>query len=209
MSSEKRKTNYRFLAKILVPVVFIAAGVAGWSYFKSSAPAIKRKPPTARAAAVETLTVRRGDVRAQISAMGVAKPSRTLILRSRVSGEVRRVSPRLVPGGRFRKGEEIVSIDPADYRADVKKARSALERARADLMMEEGSQRVAREELRILSETGLAEIRETDLILREPQLKKASAAVAAAEAAVGLAIIIAVFRKMRNIDLDKASLLRS
>jgi NADH-quinone oxidoreductase subunit K len=34
-------------------------------------------------------------------------------------------------------------------------------------------------------------------------------AVAAAEAAVGLAIIIAVFRKMRNIDLDKASLLRS
>ncbi len=34
-------------------------------------------------------------------------------------------------------------------------------------------------------------------------------AVAAAEAAVGLAIIIAVFRRMRNIDLDKASLLRS
>ncbi|MBC8365979.1 NADH-quinone oxidoreductase subunit NuoK [bacterium] len=34
-------------------------------------------------------------------------------------------------------------------------------------------------------------------------------AVAAAEAAVGLAIIIAVFRKLRSIDLDKASLLRS
>ena len=34
-------------------------------------------------------------------------------------------------------------------------------------------------------------------------------AVAAAEAAVGLAIIIAVFRRMRNIDLDKASLRRS
>jgi NADH-quinone oxidoreductase subunit K len=34
-------------------------------------------------------------------------------------------------------------------------------------------------------------------------------AVAAAEAAVGLAIIIAVFRRMRTIDLDKTSLLRS
>jgi len=34
-------------------------------------------------------------------------------------------------------------------------------------------------------------------------------AVAAAEAAVGLAIIIAVFRRLRSIDLDKASLLRS
>ena len=34
-------------------------------------------------------------------------------------------------------------------------------------------------------------------------------AVAAAEAAVGLAIIIAVFRRLRSIDLDKATLLRS
>ena len=34
-------------------------------------------------------------------------------------------------------------------------------------------------------------------------------AVAAAEAAVGLAIIIAVYRRLRSIDLDKASLMRS
>lgn len=34
-------------------------------------------------------------------------------------------------------------------------------------------------------------------------------AVAAAEAAVGLAIIIALFRQKRDLDLDKASLMRS
>ena len=34
-------------------------------------------------------------------------------------------------------------------------------------------------------------------------------AVAAAEAAVGLAIIIAVYRRLRSVDLDKASLMRS
>ena len=34
-------------------------------------------------------------------------------------------------------------------------------------------------------------------------------AVAAAEAAIGLGIIIAMFRRTRNIDLDEASLLRS
>ncbi|VEN75389.1 RND family efflux transporter, MFP subunit [Candidatus Desulfarcum epimagneticum] len=182
MSAAKEKNTGGILAKILVPAVLIAAGAAGWFYFKHSAPEIKRKPPTPRVAAVEAITAMRGDVRARVSALGVAKPARTVILRSRVSGEVRRVSPRLVPGGRFQKGEEIASIDPADYRADLKKAQSALERARADLMIEQGSRRVAEEELKILSETGAAEIVETDLILREPQLKKARAVVASAEA---------------------------
>jgi len=34
-------------------------------------------------------------------------------------------------------------------------------------------------------------------------------AVAAAEAAVGLAIIIAVYRRLRSVDLDQATLMRS
>jgi RND family efflux transporter MFP subunit len=87
-----------------------------------------------------------------------------------------------VPGGRIPKGAEILRLDPADYEVALAKARSALEEVRADQRIEQGSQTIAREELRLLSESAGDTVLPTDLALRKPQLQQAQAAVASAEA---------------------------
>jgi RND family efflux transporter MFP subunit len=76
----------------------------------------------------------------------------------------------------------ILKIDPSDYQIEVQKAESALARAQADLAIEQGSQAIAREELRLLSATSKEVIAMTDLALRKPQLDQAKAAVSSAEA---------------------------
>ena len=54
----------------------------------------------------------------------------------------------------------------------IEKALSSLEKAEADLALEEGSQAIAREELQLLTGNILGiSLPETDLLLRKPQLK--------------------------------------
>ena len=181
MDETKKKPGYKRAIKLLAPILFIALGTASFVYFKSFAPKVKRKSPEVRTPGVDVIRLELRDVQAKISVMGVVKPSRMVSIRSRVSGEVIKMSDRLTPGGYIEKGAEMVRLDSSDYQADEKKAESALEKARADLMIEEGNQRIAREEWRILSENGAPQIDETGLITREPQWRKARAAVASAE----------------------------
>jgi len=181
MSETKKKSGRNAVIKLLAPALFIAVGAAALVYFKSSAPTLERKALEVSIAAVDVIHLKSQDVQAKMSVMGVVKPSRMVSIRSRVTGEVIKISDQLTPGGYIEKGAEMVRLDSSDYQADEKKAEGALEKARADLMIEEGSQRIAREELRILSENGAPQMDETGLITREPQLKKARATVASAE----------------------------
>ena len=182
MSETKKKSGRNAVIKLLAPALFIAVGAAALVYFKSSAPTLERKALEVSIAAVDVIHLKSQDVQAKMSVMGVVKPSRMVTMKSMVGGEVIKVSDQLSPGGRIAKGAEMARLDSSDYQADEKKAQSVLEKARADLMIEEGSQRIAREELRILSENGAPQTDETGLITRGPQLRKAKAVVASAEA---------------------------
>jgi len=182
--SEDRKKGFFFskLTKILVPLMLIAAGGAAWAYFKATAPMIERTQPQRQSAVVQVQPAERSDARIVIAAMGTVVPFREVTLKARVSGEIRSVASQFVPGGRIAKGVELLSLDPSDHQVEVQKARSALEDARAALAIEQGSQAIAREELRLLSESSAEVISGTDLALRKPQLQQARAAVSSAEA---------------------------
>lgn len=183
--TEKQKSRSPFLkftAKLIIPLLFLAAGGGAWSYFKSSAPKIKRIRPKPQIPVVEVITVASKDATVEVKAMGTVIPSREVNLKSRVSGEVIEMSSYFVPGGYLKKGDTILELDASDYQVDVEKAISAVEKAQADLTIEKGNQIIAREELRLLSETADDSVRETDLLLRKPQLKKARAALASAKA---------------------------
>ena len=51
--------------------------------------------------------------------MGTVQAARSIALRPRVTGELVEVSPECIPGGRFREGEVIAVIDPADTRREL------------------------------------------------------------------------------------------
>lgn len=170
------------VGKAFVPLMLIIAGGAAWSYFKATAPVMQRSTPQRKVAVVDVQTASLGDARAVVSAMGTVVAAREVTLKAQVSGVVQSVADAYVPGGRIAKGAELLSLDPADYQVAVKKAQSTLADAKAALTIEQGSQNIAREELRLLSELSAETVAQTDLALRKPQLQQARAAVTSAEA---------------------------
>ena len=187
--NQKKKTFWIKIFNVLLPIILIAAGGAAWAYFKATAPRIERAEPKRQPAFVEVRPVHRQEARISVSAMGTVVPSREVTLKARVSGEVKSVASRFVPGGRIEKGGELLRLDPSDHQVSVSKAKSALENAKAALEIEQGNQTIAREELRLLSEASAETIADTDLALRKPQLQQARAAVASAEADLRMALL--------------------
>lgn len=170
------------LTRIIVPLALLAVGGVAWAYFHATAPRMSKKPPSISVPMVKITQIATSDTPAVINAMGTVTAAREVTLKARVSGEVIGLSPKFFPGGRILRGERILRLDPADYEVELNKAQSELKKAQGDLAIEQGSQNIAREEMRLLTETGGETVAPTDLALRKPQLNQAQAAVASAEA---------------------------
>ncbi len=178
----KKISKTSLLLRIILPICLILAGAGGFSYLKSKEPRMKRKPPKKQALMVKTISLKPGNYQTSINAMGTVSPDREIILKSKVSGEVISISHNFVEGEVIKKGEILLELDDADYKIDVQKAQSALDKALSSLAIEKGSQLIAMEELKLLNEASKEKIKETDLALRKPQLIQAEAAVNSARA---------------------------
>lgn len=168
--------------KIILPICLILIGLAGWFYFKSQKPEMKRKPPKKQEILVETISIKPGDYKSSINVLGTVMPDKEIQLKSKIAGEVIFVSRKFTQGGIINKGELLLEIDSADYIIDVLKAQGALDKVLSSLEMEKGSQLIAAEELKLINEASNEEILSTDLALRKPQLIQAKAAVKSASA---------------------------
>ena len=167
----------------VVSILIIAFGVGLiWFIFRTEPSATRSDPARDTAMLVEVTQVDRGTFRPTITAMGTVQPAREIVLRPRVSGMVVGHAPELAPGGIVEEGETLVRIDQADYETALQQRQSELRQARADLEIEKGRQNVAAQEFQLLDEELSGPNRA--LVLREPQLDSAQAAVDAAEAAL-------------------------
>jgi len=186
---------WKKLLQFILFLAIVGGGAMGARYFIKTAPKPERKAPVKQSAVVETMPVTRGTTRVAIKAMGTVLPARELAFKARVSGEVVSLSPGFVPGGVFAKGAELLRIDPADYRLDVRTRQAELASAEADLALEQGQQNVARKEWKLLR-SGSKQDAGSELALRVPQLKQAQAA--RDKAAVAL--------KQSSLDLARTTL---
>lgn len=166
---------------LLIAIILACAGSIAF-YWLSHRPRAERKPPQASAILVETAELHAAPHQVLVKAMGTVMPSQTVDLAARISGEIVSMQPELLPGGRFRTGEEILLIDPTDYELAVRQRRSDVAQAEYALKVEMGKQSVARSEYKLLGETIRQENEE--LVLREPQLKAGKAALDSALASL-------------------------
>ncbi len=123
-----------------------------------------------------------GNYQKSINVMGTVMPDKKIVLKSKVSGEVVFVSSKFVQGGLMKKGETLILLEDSDYKIELQKAKSFLDSALADLAIEQGSQMIAKEELKLIAKTSESEVKASDLALRKPQLIQAKAAVESARA---------------------------
>ncbi|MBU4261209.1 MAG: efflux RND transporter periplasmic adaptor subunit [Proteobacteria bacterium] len=166
---------------LLIAIILACAGTIA-AYWLFHRPRAERKPPQASAILVETAELHAAAHQVLVKAMGTVMPSQSVNLAARISGEIVSMQPELLPGGRFRTGEEILLIDPTDYELAVRQRRSDVAQAEYALKVEMGKQSVARSEYKLLGETIRQENEE--LVLREPQLKAGKAALDSALAAL-------------------------
>lgn len=111
---------------------------------------------------------------------GVAAPRWQTTLASEVSGRVVWVSDEFVSGNRVLEGDVLAVVNSTNYETELARARSDLAVARRILSEERQRADIA---ARNWVDSGF-EDEPSDLVLREPQLEEARAAVDAAEAAV-------------------------
>ena len=161
------------LAPILI--LFAAIGITVALYLLRPEP--KQVAPERPATKVEVMTIQPQSIRLMVDSQGTVLPMIESELAVEVSGRIIEMSPNFRAGGRFKKGDVLFRIDPADYEAAV--AARAAELATAELSI---AQEEALAEQAAADWAALGEGEPSDLTLRKPQLAQARANIASAEA---------------------------
>jgi len=169
----------RFLKALLV-VAIVGAGFFVHRILASARTNPDQKPPEEAVAVVRVEKARAVDERISVASMGAVLPSRTVTVFPEVGGKVVYQSPDLVPGGRFRKGDLLLRIDPRDYDLAMRQQDANVRRAELDLATERARKAVAEREWDLIKD----EVQPTEegrrLALRDIQLETAEASLASA-----------------------------
>jgi RND family efflux transporter MFP subunit len=123
----KRKI-LRFTAIFLI----LASAVGGTMFMSQMKP-----PPQTREVAeihplVEVMALEETAVDFRVTTQGTVRPRTETVLSAEVSGPIVWISPRFVAGGVFEAGEELLRIDPTNYRVAVEQAEALLKQRRIE-----------------------------------------------------------------------------
>jgi membrane fusion protein, multidrug efflux system len=166
--------------KITLPLVVLALGALGAWWLvqhktetdEAKVKKVKHEPPT-----VTVTTAKQEALRMDVSSQGVVEPRTEIALVSEVSGKVIKVHPTFAPGGYFKKGEMLLTVDTRDFEFAVVRASAAIAEAQKELLREREEAQQAAEEWQALG-SGKA----SDYVLHKPQLKEREAKLTAAQA---------------------------
>lgn len=179
---------------IVLTLAILGGGLGAAIFFVKTKPQPQKEAEEAVAPLVEVVPAQKGTRPVRMVLTGEVQPSRKVIVMPEVGGKIVWQHADLVPGGRFKKGETILRIDPRDYALAVQQQQAQLASQELNVKMEKARQRVAEEEWEIYQkereQAGLRRKKATDtddgegdegeaLALRKPQLQSAEVAVSA------------------------------
>ena len=167
------------LRYVLMPFAIILIAVFVLGVIGALAPKPAKKPIEIKAPLVEVQTLLKEDITLTVKSQGTVMPRTETSLVSEVSGRVINVAKQFNVGGFFRKGEQLLVIDPTDFQLAVQQAQARLETAQANLVEEQARTEQAKEEWLL---SGKSTEEAPVMALRQPQMQKARADVKSAEA---------------------------
>ena len=137
----------------------------------------RRGPPDGPQTVVDVVSITATDYQIKVSSYGNVAPRTQSLLVAQISGQITQINPNFRPGGFFKQDEELVTIDPRDYQANVDIAAATL----MDALQAEAQERARSDQAKIdWDRLGNADEAPSDLVLRIPQLEAAKARVASA-----------------------------
>ncbi len=184
------------ITKALLPLLILGAAVAGAAFMMAKPITPDRLEVGEEVVPVEITEIAHTTEQVVVRAQGTVTAARQIQVRPEVAGRIVRLSPSLVPGGRFAAGETLANIDRRDYEVQLAARREAVARAKLALRQEQALRALAEEEWELLEGALPADPPNRDLALRIPQIEQAEAALAAAEGALAKA----------ELDLERCTL---
>lgn len=156
--------------QLLLPLLVIAGGVAGYQYLKATKPEAPQRTARPNVYAISTVPVVFGTVQPQLRLFGTTVAGRQVEIRSLVAGQVVATSDNLRDGGKIASGATILSIDPFNFRSDLLENAAQTSEAQARIKEFEASLGVERGNLKFAREQ--AALAETDLKRARPLLQR-------------------------------------
>lgn len=121
------------LRQVLVPAGIVIAGFALAALIVATGPKLEPLPPPSNAPLVRTWLAHPESVQMSTFTHGSVLPRTESELVPEVSGRVIYMSPSLVSGGFFSKGDILLKIDPLDYEVALEQARAVLASSKSEL----------------------------------------------------------------------------
>jgi RND family efflux transporter MFP subunit len=178
---------FGFIFKVVIPICILVGALGLAKYQMDTKRKAQRKKPQHEARLVTVRETECTDVQTTVYAMGTVMPARQVTLTPQVSGQIISLSPEVIPGGLVQADRILVQIDTRDYEFTVRQRKGDVARAELNLKLEQGSQTVAQAEYRLLGE--MVDQQDRELVLREPHLREAEAALEASEAVLDAAML--------------------
>ncbi len=170
---------FRKFFTIIGTVGILAVGGILIAVMGTLRPKIERQDIDVTAPAVFFTIAETGSVTLDVSAQGEVRPRTDINLTAQVAGRVISIANAFVDGGAFKKGETLLRIEDADYRAASAAANARMAQAEESLRREEAEASLA---ARDYAELGRRDEAASELALRVPQLAQARANFDAARA---------------------------
>ena len=176
----KPKTKKERKLAFLLIVATIVLGMLVAIIIAKSKNKVKTKIETKTSTLVNVSPISKTDADIIIETYGTLEPSQNLSLYPQVSGSISSINSKFIPGGLFKKGDVIATIDDYDYKIAVTQKEANLTTAQANFDIEKGEQEIAKQEWEIITTNIPKEQISEDekyLALRKPQLKQAEASL--------------------------------
>lgn len=173
--------------RIVIIIVIIVIGVVAARYLIKTKPRVSKRPAERTASLVTAVPLQSQSQKVRIIAMGTVIPSREIVLKTPVGGEIISLEENFTPGGILQEGAALLQIDPRDYELALQQKERVLSDAGYASKIEQGRQDVAQREWDLLYGENGGKETESDLALRKPHLEKVQADIKAARADLELA----------------------
>lgn len=174
-----RKTIF---LKIALPIIIIIVGIIIMKALVSRRLAPERKVTTDPGILVHVLKAERENTEIIVKGAGTVKSAQEVSIIPQVSGRIVYAAPNLYVGGFFEKDALLFEIENTDYRLALERALSSRAKAEYELATIESQARIARAEWERINKVN--DGAPNPLVLYEPQLRSAKAALASALAQV-------------------------
>lgn len=120
------------MRKLVIPGLVVLASIFGAVTLMATSPKLTPTVPTPVPTTVRVINADPRPVLLKVTSQGTVMPNTESDLIPEVSGKVNWISPALVAGGYFEKGEPLLRLEDKDYRATVSRASAGLARAEAE-----------------------------------------------------------------------------